>query len=617
MKVSLNPNQVGALGARIAGATPFYRDADHPLNGTARALYNKFERINYDEFGGSSHEDARNYVGRNQRKDYDTLVRVLHEAAIRVADFAFSDSSYTDYGHYVVFTIRKDVATWREVFDSLAIFSVGERGNPTVSARNRDASDNLWYIDTWVTPAAFTREDGAARLQAANPHLLITPSARYPRAVDYAPAPGHFRSEALLARAGLSVRGENVVVFDESYGGDRYVELTSNSSRGWQEGMDAYTGEVQWVYPRQGATSLPTVEAIERQLIEWRDHRLAEFRAGRGIVITEPVRPQLSAHEQQEAIRLAGERYQQGREKKKHTTEQHIPTLLVLPPGSEASRTWGIEVETGAARNVHTVPDDWDSKYDGSLSSAYDEYLDPSECPEYTHDPSNSEDDDYYDNRYEDCDYCGSNGGGGGGRDGDCREYVSPILRSVHSDGLRLMTDQLEPHPVSNTAGLHVHVGADGLTAQQVRELVMGYDAIEWLIEASYNRVSRGYCKRRSGRELIELARYIKQNPQATLGSIRKGDRYVTVNLNSLDSHGTIEFRAMGPVYNYDHLTAWATFCREMVNVAHRGGRAKEWAKVRDWAGVLAMFEKYGIEYNAALTAAADSIQQDAEVVAA
>ena len=297
-----------------------------------------------------------------------------------------------------------------------------------------------------------------------------------------------------------------------------------------------------------------------------------------------------------------------------------IPTLPVVEPGTRASRRWGIEIETGAGRDLRGTPPQWDSKDDGSLESAYDDmgyvWIDPSECEEYNHrtedviheitmrNPESGEEhyveiantDEYRDPR--NCGYCGWVEPSYGYDSDDCVELVSPILTSFHSRGLRQICEDLEFAPRTESAGIHVHVEAKDLTVQQIRELVLGYDHIEHLIEPSYDRQERGYCKRRAATELLNIARQARSVEDVS--SLRKGDRYVTVNLISLDYHGTVEFRAMGPRYNYDHLIRWAMFCREMVNVVKNGAKSKDFAKVKTWEDVTAIFAKYGIEYNMA-----------------
>lgn len=305
-----------------------------------------------------------------------------------------------------------------------------------------------------------------------------------------------------------------------------------------------------------------------------------------------------------------------------NTNEMVIPTLPFVEAGKgiKASRRWGIEIETGAGRDLRGVPDQWDSKGDGSLLSAYDapRYIDPDDC-DYADSHREEIDVQEVDNPsnrftvenpdYSDPDYCDSCGDYEGDYDSDdCVELVSPILKSMHSRGLRQICEDLEFAPRTDSAGVHVHVEAKDLTVRQIKELVMGYDHIERFIEPSYDRVERGYCKRRSARELLEV---VRQPEDVAPNQMRTGDRYVTVNLQALYSHGTIEFRAMGPRYNYDHLIRWAMFCREMVNVVANGATSKLFARAKSWEDVTAIFAKYGTEYNYATVGHMDAAFAD------
>lgn len=572
---------------------------------TARDLY-----YTLDASWGDTLDQQRDGLPRNHRPNFDIMVRKYYEAATLVTEEMFKRTRYMDYSTYVTFAFDFSLPTWRLIFESVRIVGVG------ASRQHRDERrENEALFEFSVDPARYSREEALAAVRAAFPHLTITEARDGSlNAVEYTLAED-VAGGALARRASVATSGRNRV-FTRMEGSGSYVNLTSGNSRGWEAGFMPYNGIAEWYWTWDYMVNLPSLADIQDQIDTWRRHRLAEFRAGRiptDAPAPEPAAPLLSARD-------AGDRYHAHRTKKVHTSEIHIPTLLVPAMGTEASRRWGIEIETGAGRDITQIPDGWQRKRDGSLVSAYDgiiRHVDPSECyyaERHNIDPDDDEDDEYLDPDY--CDDCGEVEVNDGTRE-DCVEVVSPILTSVHSDGLRSLTDDLDGKPTTTSAGIHVHVEANGLTTKMVRELVMGYDAIEWLIEASYQREVRGYCKRRSGSELIEIARQAKRFPNASLNSLRKGDRYVTVNLNSLDSHGTVEFRAMGPIYNYDYLTAWATFCREMVNVAARGGRASEWAKVRNWAGVLAMFDKYGIEYSAASAAAQVSVPAESEVVAA
>ena len=310
-----------------------------------------------------------------------------------------------------------------------------------------------------------------------------------------------------------------------------------------------------------------------------------------------------------------------------------ITTLPFVPNGVRASRNWGIEIETGAGRDLSGTPRGWDSKDDGSLESAYggyrQVYVEPEDCywaeqhdiasmtitEELESEDGDTREVEVISDEYRNpsnCDECGWVERENDYEDDDCVELVSPILSSMHSRGLKQICSDLEHAPRTESAGIHVHVDAADLTVAQIRELVLGYDHIEHLLESSYDREERGYCKRRSPQELLEVARSAS-DPAQTKESMRKGDRYVTVNLQALNHHGTVEFRAMGPKYTYDHLVRWAMFCREMLNAVKAGAKSKDFAKVKNWADVEAIFAKFGTEYNLAVGAAEPVVMTEAE----
>lgn len=298
-----------------------------------------------------------------------------------------------------------------------------------------------------------------------------------------------------------------------------------------------------------------------------------------------------------------------------HTGEIVIDTLPIAPHGTLSSRRWGIEIELAGARGVE-APEFWEKKDDGSLRSAYvsHEYIDPEDC-ECDHrgevqatledgttmyvDNPNYTDADY-------CDYCGEqNEDDEDGNWEDTAEIVSPILKSFHSRGLEKLLEDAKDEPQNYSAGTHVHVEAKDLTAKQLGALVYAYEFIEPLIEASYGRTEREYCKRYGVEELQELNRRIK-NQEGDRGygegdRLAMGRRYKTVNLMALDTHGTVEFRAMGAAGDgdergYEFLIRWAHFCREMVNVAKANVPMSVWSAVKTFDDVKRIFAVYGKE---------------------
>lgn len=335
-----------------------------------------------------------------------------------------------------------------------------------------------------------------------------------------------------------------------------------------------------------------------------------------------------------EAIRAHREKTKQNFEAfvrtRENDAEAHVGKLPFVPHGLTSSRRWGIEIEHPGARGVR-APEDWDSKGDGSLRSAYDGYVEVQDFEPFTREVVETVSWSYCDNAAShdprvsvldaergeyiylpnenyvnptDCDTCGritrevlvepqtithyAQGG-------DCKEFVSPILVSMHSNGLEQLLDDLKGRPTNSSAGVHVHVEADDLTKDQIATLVYGYDILEPLLEASYQRDRRDFCERRNVDEVLEAARKAK----AKTGDFDyySSGRYRTLNTHSLGDHGTVEFRAMGPVYSYDYLVRWAMLCREIVNSVSNGATTKDFAKIKSWDDLVMFIAKFGKEY--------------------
>lgn len=308
-------------------------------------------------------------------------------------------------------------------------------------------------------------------------------------------------------------------------------------------------------------------------------------------------------------------------------TEHHIGKLPFVPHGLASSRRWGIEVESGGARGVET-PRDWSAKGDGSLRSAYAGYVEVQDFEPYdeevtervmwqyctnaeNHNPYVRATDAIHGEVLEpnpnfihprDCQQCGDvtrivhrvpETIHHVEKPGDCREFVSPILTSMHSQGLQQLTEALSKNPQNSSAGVHVHVESNDLTPQQIATLVYGYDILEPILEASYRRERRDFCERRDAEQVLEAARKVKG--EGLRGN--EGRRYSTLNTHSLSQHGTLEFRAMGPVYEYEYLIRWAMLCRELVNSVANGAKTRDFAKIKSWDDLTSFLAMFGKEY--------------------
>lgn len=251
---------------------------------------------------------------------------------------------------------------------------------------------------------------------------------------------------------------------------------------------------------------------------------------------------------------------------------------------ARSSRTWGVELEVVDAGNVHAVdfqapqhkgkllvqksldvPQGWAAVRDGSLRNMV-----------------------------------------GDGKFYDPWEFVSPVFTRTFDPGLQHLCDQIKSTVAYARAGVHVHVGAvdrDGVPLQTMHinrlftlyyanaplfvpilerktdEFCKPFDFAEWA-EGWYPRGTPRkprrplsprdprFARRRApllpdavAQAKARVARYKSQPDDNT-------HRYRDVNVESLVKHGTIEFRGLGAVYDYEHIVKWAWMCREMVNLA-------------------------------------------------
>lgn len=274
----------------------------------------------------------------------------------------------------------------------------------------------------------------------------------------------------------------------------------------------------------------------------------------------------------------------------KNEVEASFASIPILPSGTASSRTWGIEIEVVAATRT-SRPRGWDARSDGSLEAA--EYED-SECQ------CGCDDCCEYDS------HCGYDECADGGA---CVEYVSPILHHFNSDGVRRICTDLEGAPCNDSPGIHIHVGASDLTAPDIARLVVAYSAVSPYIWPLMHRERVNYCRdittdtiaywlsiaKDVALHKFEIADQHYSQPRYLQGD-QPDDRYHDINLKALGAHGTVEFRALGPIYDYEHIIRWAWFCREMVNISRLPLPQSTWTNVRSMADVIKILQTYGRE---------------------
>lgn len=159
----------------------------------------------------------------------------------------------------------------------------------------------------------------------------------------------------------------------------------------------------------------------------------------------------------------------------------------------------------------------------------------------------------------------------------DAFELVSPVLRGY--EGLEDLARACRAlkvcgAQVNATCGLHVHLGAQDLSVENMRNLVRNYLVLEPTIDqimppdrrASNNR----YCLSLQGsRTLAEAERQILAATTAEqLGTAANAgsSRYHKVNMQSFFRQGTIEFRQHSGSTDFEKISFWVKFLANLVD---------------------------------------------------
>lgn len=175
-------------------------------------------------------------------------------------------------------------------------------------------------------------------------------------------------------------------------------------------------------------------------------------------------------------------------------------------------------------------------------------------------------------------------------RSGDQCELVTPILTYDDIDTLQEIVRKLREGgaQVNESCGLHVHIGAKGMTAQAIRNLVNTFASHEELFFKALNvdeARKRRYCKPVDERFLKEL----NAKKPATLDELKKiwyGDddsntdyhyhesRYHALNLHATFTKGTIEFRLFNGTLHAGEIKTAIQLCSALVAFAKTAKKA-------------------------------------------
>ena len=153
-------------------------------------------------------------------------------------------------------------------------------------------------------------------------------------------------------------------------------------------------------------------------------------------------------------------------------------------------------------------------------------------------------------------------------------ELVSPILDTDSTANVRMLHKvcavlQGMGSVVNNSCGLHVHVNAGDLSAEQIKTVFHRYTKFESVIDLMVPANRRGdhtyYSK--AGTNIVDEV----ERCQTTEALMRvQRDRYYKVNLCALQRHGTIEFRQHSGSINANTIMNWVSFITSFVEASKK-----------------------------------------------
>ena len=146
-------------------------------------------------------------------------------------------------------------------------------------------------------------------------------------------------------------------------------------------------------------------------------------------------------------------------------------------------------------------------------------------------------------------------------------ECVSPILEGNDNgfESLKNCCKTLNEADakVNRSTGLHVHIGASGMTDEWFLNIFKNYKALEAIIDTfmapSRRRDNNTFCKSLQGYNFDYACNTIA-DLQRKLSS-----RYYKVNPMSINRHGTIEFRQHQGTTDFEKISNWVRFCAKLV----------------------------------------------------
>lgn len=239
---------------------------------------------------------------------------------------------------------------------------------------------------------------------------------------------------------------------------------------------------------------------------------------------------------------------------------------------TDTARTWGFEIETPDADNVHARIDYalrrecLEFKGDGSVTRADGDFDCECDCSDCSH----SCDCDNCDltNGYRDPDHCG---GGDCSGTGEYQEITSiGGISTTHPTALALLEESgLSDCETNDSTGLHIHIGSADLTPSQVARVISTYRQALHILDPLAGRKDVYYAQ----------APTLAEADNAREG--QRSEKYRAVNTATHFHDGsyrpkTIEFRQHAGETDTNKIRAWAMLLIEIVEFA-KGNASVFW----------------------------------------
>ena len=152
-------------------------------------------------------------------------------------------------------------------------------------------------------------------------------------------------------------------------------------------------------------------------------------------------------------------------------------------------------------------------------------------------------------------------------------EAVSPILNdgSLNESITAARALLRAGATVNKKTGYHIHIGADHYGTDGIAALVRNWytaaDAIGALVAPS--RLNNHFCQHTLSQSFVES--WSESIRNGRIDNAGQG-RYRSLNLDSYQRHGTVEFRLHHGTLNGKKIQAWAEFCESLATYSTAGG---------------------------------------------